>query len=533
MTELAHVILNFEQVTGIPAVLWTRGPSSRLAAGAGRFDIPAPPVVDMLVPGGPTATIETENGILLAGAVPGRTNAWLGIGPCPAYRVAEADGFLRFLLPIVAHYFQSAAEVEHVAYELSERYEEINLLYTTSEILGHTVSLEEAARRILAEISETVGARRAAILVHERATNALQVVTSTGFAASDVQPIAVDDVCSVTARVFRTKQADIVGPDGEGCDAEKILRRGSCLAVPILWTNPGPTGSVPLGVVVLSDRAGGETFNERNEKLVSAIATQIGTAIQNARLVRSSVAQQQMLHEMQLASDLQMKLLPDPALVAPEARVAARVVPAESVGGDFYQLFRLSGGRTGIMVGDVSSHGYRAALIMALVMSASSIHAQATDDPAAMLNALLRTIRDELESTEMFISLFYAVLDPAAERMCYANTGHPHAFVVAGDGSIERLGALDPPLGMSDAHPAARERTWGTHSDVLLLFTDGVSDARDRNDMRLGEQRVLDLVRSVRAYEPTTIVDRVIGLVQDHTGGAQHRDDLTVVLLRT
>ena len=84
---------------------------------------------------------------------------------------------------------------------------------------------------------------------------------------------------------------------------------------------------------------------------------------------------------MQLAHDLQMKLLPSADVVAPDAEASARVVPAESVGGDFYHLFPLGPGRTGVMIGDVSGHGYRAALIMALAMSASAIHAQATDDP--------------------------------------------------------------------------------------------------------------------------------------------------------
>ena len=77
---------------------------------------------------------------------------------------------MEFLLPVVTQYLQSALEVEHAANELAERYEEINLLYTISEILGRTVSLEEAAKTILSEISETVGARRASILVHDRAT---------------------------------------------------------------------------------------------------------------------------------------------------------------------------------------------------------------------------------------------------------------------------------------------------------------------------------------------------------------------------
>jgi sigma-B regulation protein RsbU (phosphoserine phosphatase) len=185
------------------------------------------------------------------------------------------------------------------------------------------------------------------------------------------------------------------------------------------------------------------------------------------------------------------------------------------------------------MIGDVSSHGYRAALIMALVMSASSIHAQTTVDPAEMLNALLATLREELESTEMFISVFYAVIDPARRTLRYANAGHPHAFVVGGDGTTERLAALDPPLGMSPRHPPAVERPWVPGEDLLLLFTDGISDARSRLDVRLGEQVVLDLVRDARTEPPARIVETVFNALRAHVGDAIRRDDLTLLVARS
>src|SRR5262249_48233796 len=155
-------------------------------------------------------------------------------------------------------------------------------------------------------------------------------------------------------------------------------------------------GAEQLGVVNLSDRRSGQPFTAGDQKLIAAIATQIGTAIQNTRLVRASVEQQRLAHEMQLAHDLQMKLLPGDAIVAPEGRVPARVAPAESVGGDFYNLFRIKNGKTGVMIGDVSGHGYQAALIMALAMSAAAIHSQATEDPGQVLHALMSTLREEL-----------------------------------------------------------------------------------------------------------------------------------------
>lgn len=304
------------------------------------------------------------------------------------------------------------------------------------------------------------------------------------------------------------------------------------LSVPIMWTKPNEEPE-PLGVVNLSDRRSGQPFTAGDQKLITAIATQIGTAIQNARLVRSSLNQQRLLRELELAHDLQMKLLPRTEIVAPEAQVAARVVPAESVGGDFYNLFRLGAGRSGVMIGDVSSHGYRAALIMALALSASAIHAQTASDPGEMLSALLGTLREELASTEMFISAFYAIVDRKAGTLRYANTGHPHAYVLGAGGEVDRLAALDPPLGMVEHPPSAKTRLWKSGEDVVLLFTDGVSDARNRFGIRLGEQRVLDVAREHRREHPASILDAVLATLNEHTASAPQRDDLTLVVLKS
>jgi phosphoserine phosphatase RsbU/P len=290
---------------------------------------------------------------------------------------------------------------------------------------------------------------------------------------------------------------------------------------------------MPLGVVNLADRRSRQPFTAGDQKLVSAIATQIGTAIQNARLVSASLDQQRLLQEMSLAHDLQMKLLPSTDVVSPEAQATARVIPAESVGGDFYQLFKLRNGATGVMIGDVSGHGYRAALIMALAMSASAIHAQNIVNPGQMLGALLQSLREELESTEMFTSLFYGVVDPEKGKLTYANTGHPHAFVISGEGTSTRLAAVDPPLGMVDDVPTSASLSWVPKKDLLVLFTDGVSDARNASDVRLGEERVIELILENRDNDTKVIVDRVFKMIDVHTRSVTLRDDLTLVVVRS
>jgi sigma-B regulation protein RsbU (phosphoserine phosphatase) len=527
MSDLSRVLDAFQAATRCEAAVWVQ-------AGAG------PPRVESQSPGAPAITTlpdgndrvdrKVDGQRVLIAVVPGPRPAWLAVGPCHRPDTS-LESLFDFLLPVVAQYIQSGLEVEHAANELAERYEEINLLYSISEILGRAVTIDETARTILGEISGTVGARRGAILVYDRTADALNPVAVMGADIAGVKPIPLSERGTVSARVFDQQHAMLADGAGEQNELEAPYRRGTMLSVPIMWT--GPRGSEPLGIVNLSDRRSGQPFTAGDQKLVSAIATQIGTAIQNARLVRVSVEQQRLQREMQLAHELQMKLLPPSDIVAPDARVAARVVPAESVGGDFYNLFKLSHGCTGAMIGDVSGHGYQAALIMALTMSASAIQAQRTNDPGETLHALFMSVREELATTEMFISAFYAILDRHAGEIWYSNTGHPHAFVFDADGSFERLAAADPPLGMAEGRPATVRRAWKSDGDLLVLFTDGISDARNRAGERLGETKILDVVKKHRASEPDVILEKVFEMLKKHVGRAAQRDDLTMVLLKT
>jgi len=524
VTELDSLLEAFRAASGCEVSLWSRenGIDHRVAGARHASPTAHPTSSEGAVEG------NDGNGPWIVAAVPGPRSLWLKVGPGPREALRHQ---LNFLLPVVAQRVQSALEVEHAAAELADRYEEINLLYTISEILGRTVDLEVATNRILAEISDTVGARLAAVQVHDAAAGMLNAVAAVGVDVGSVPRIRVDDPTSVSASVFRTCHAAIVDSAQPVAGAERAFRRGAMLSVPIMWTAPNANPET-LGVVNLSDRRSGHGFTAGDQKLISAIATQIGTAIQNARLVRESLSQQRLAHEMQLAHDLQMRLLPDASTVAPTATVAAKVVPAESVGGDLYNLFRLGPGKTGVMAGDVSGHGYQAALIMALAMSASAIHAQTTADPGETLGALLASLSHELAKSEMFVSIFYGVVDRNAGRLRYANAGHPHAFVVSRRGATERLPALDPPLGMGAGMPKGTARPWSA-DDLLLLFTDGVSDARDPAGSRLGEEKVLDLVKRHRDEPPKRILDRIVALVEGHTADAPRRDDLTIVLLRS
>ncbi len=532
MPRLNSLLAGFYEVTGCASTLFAFEKNGEIRIYATAPETATDTSWIPTLGSGPPRIVDSPSGSVIIAVVPGPQRLWLSVGPC-SHNATPLGRFLHFLLPVVSQLLQSSLEAEHAANELAERYEEINLLYSISEILGRSVAEEDTAATILREVSDTVGARRGSILIFNADSNTLIPIASRGIAVAELQPIHADDEHCLSAAAFRDQRVILAEGDQGSCPAESPYRRGSMLTLPIMWSAPEGGIAQPLGVLSLSDRAPQRSFSAGDQKLLMAIATQIGTAIQNARLVRASLEQQRLVHEMGLAHDLQMTLLPRSSAVAPEADAAARVMPADSVGGDFYHLFRLTDERTGVMLGDVSGHGYRAALIMALAMSASAIHAQANADPGAMLAALLATLSEELSSTEMFISTFYAIIDRAEGKLLFGNAGHPHAFVIGADGTAERLKATDPPLGMVEEPPHANARAWKVRSDLLLLFTDGVTDAANANGERYGEQRVIDLARTHRTEKPATIINHIFAALDEHTGDEPLLDDAACVVVRS
>lgn len=516
-------------LSGTTLRLWrARTPGGRLLlVGGGLGEGREEPVWTPAPNGG--GTLDTPDGPAWFQPIPTVRDAWLeirGEGNTSAQELAEVIGAV----------LSAEEETGQVAAELSGRYEEIDLIYTISEILGHTIRLDEAANRILREVSAVVRARRATLLVHDPRANVLRLVAARGVDLGEIDPIEVDDPKSVSARVFREMRIVSYDPNDQRAPkppnpVERRYRGEAFLSVPVVYASPGrpPT---PIGVINLTDRIGEDAFTAGDRKLVAAIANQIGAAVENARLVERDLGQQRVRRELELAHDLQLKLLPSPAVVASRADVAARCRPAESVGGDFYNLLSLHGERIGVMIGDVSSHGFGAALIMALAMAASGIHAETAESPHEAMHKLEESLAEELAETEMFLTLCYAVVDPTHGTMTFANAGHPHAFLVSTEtGAVTRLEATRPPLGLGGGG-SERTVSFERGKGVLCLFTDGLADARGPGGDRFGEQRVLSHVINLRGRPSQHILEAVFTDIAAFTGGGPANDDRTLLLLK-
>jgi sigma-B regulation protein RsbU (phosphoserine phosphatase) len=429
---------------------------------------------------------------------------------------------------------RSEDEASLMAAELATRYEEIDLLYTIADILGRTVRLEEAAQTIAQELASVVGARRASILVHDEPTGTLRMVAGRGLERLRVTPVAVDDPTSIAARVFREQimlsHDATSGEPHPGAGPERGYKGTSFVALPITYS---PPGGVPraIGVINLTDRVGSDTFTAGHKKLLAAVASQVGAAIENARLVERERRRVRLDTELMLAQGLQIALM-QPALVLRKAGdIAARTIPAESVGGDFYKVVTLREEDLGVLIGDVSSHGLSAAMLMAHAIAAAGFVAHTSDSPEQALESLLEEVGDQLLRAEMHVSFFYGVIDARRGTLRYANAGHPQAFLVPAGRAPQRLAATAPPLGLgSDRHIGGAQVAW-TSGDLLCLFSDGVSDLLGAGGAPYGEERLLRIVQREHGRPTQEIVDAVFGDMADYAPGPAG-DDRTLLLAR-
>ncbi len=533
LTKLERLVPILEQLGGVRLRVWrVDGPTPRLVAGAATSWTPALPKGLE----GEGRSIDTPEGVAWFEPIPTPPGFWVELrnGSDANARVRPAAS--EQVLEAVTCLAEAEREAAQVAAELSDRYEEIDLVYTISEILGHTIRLDEAARRILQEVATVVGARRASLFVLDPDRHLLRLVASRGMVTTEVDPIELDDPVSVTARAFREMRIqsnDVAESRGARTSGGRSYRGDAYLAVPVMYGAPGDQAR-PIGVINLTDRLGPDAFSAGDRKLVAAIANQVGAAIENARLVAKDLSQQRVRRELELAHDLQLKLLPAASVLGTRADLAVRCRSADVVGGDFYNLLGLHGDRVGVMIGDVSSHGFGAALIMALAMAASGIHAEAAGSPGQVLRKLEESLANELGRTEMYLSLLYAVIDPAAGTIAYANAGHPHAFLVRGaTGVMVRLEATRTPLGLGGPGDTGdRQETWQRRQDILCLFTDGITDATDDAGRRFGEERVLGHVQALRSKPAQQILEAIFADLAAFTGGAPSADDRTLLIAR-
>jgi sigma-B regulation protein RsbU (phosphoserine phosphatase) len=289
------------------------------------------------------------------------------------------------------------------------------------------------------------------------------------------------------------------------------------------------------GMLVLGPRLSDESYGREDRELVASVANQAGTVLENLRLA-SAVAERLEAErvagrELEIAREVQSKLLPQQAPVLESLDYWGACVQARLVGGDYYDFLYLGPGRLGFVLADISGKGISAALLMAsLQASLRSHYAQTPDDLPRVLRAVNRTFFDST-ATSRYATLFFGIYDETTSRLRYANCGHPPPVLMGPDGAIGRLLPTGTVIGLFEEWDCRIQEIDLKPGDTLVMFTDGVAEAFNADFEEFGEERIVDLIRARAELPAVTMVEALVEAVQRHSGPAQS-DDFTVVVAR-
>jgi sigma-B regulation protein RsbU (phosphoserine phosphatase) len=284
-----------------------------------------------------------------------------------------------------------------------------------------------------------------------------------------------------------------------------------------------------IGVLYLDSREKGTLLSPTTRTGVETLATEAAVAIENARLYRETLEKARLDQELRIAAEIQQGLLPDARYVGEGVEVVGASVPCRSIGGDFFEYLELPSGDFGFALGDVAGKGPPAALLTAALQGLFTAHASSEGGPAATLTRVNRAlIRRAVQNR--FATMAYGVLSRGG-RLTYSNAGHnpPMLFTRGGVRRLEQGGLV---LGLFPHAQYEEETLQLDPGDVLVVFSDGVSEAIDVHDEEFGDDRIVSCIKANRHLDPAALLDCLLTAGRQFSEGTVQRDDVTAMIVR-
>jgi len=356
------------------------------------------------------------------------------------------------------------------------------------------------------------------LLTADRSALELKTIVGVGPAQGGVFPLGhVSQPLREALRTGRTTMADYDAlPENERGPSGRFDGR-LALMVPLVVREH------VIGHVGIDDPGERRDFTEREVRIAEAIASQAASAIENARLYES---------ERSVAETLQTSLLsmPDSVPGVRYAHAYHSASEAARVGGDFYDIFEIEHDLVGLTIGDVAGKGLPSAVLTSLVKNTIRAHAVERGKTPAAIMRLTNGIAYRETDGETFVTAIFATLDCETGRLCYCNAGHTTGAVVGSEREVRKLRSNSTILGAFEDGEFEESDAWLHNGELLFLYTDGVTEARRRQEL-FGEERLFDLLADIGATEPEPLVDGVLHAVTEFTGG-QLSDDVAILSLR-
>ena len=409
---------------------------------------------------------------------------------------------------LVARLARQEAEIDSLCAEVLERYEEATFVYRLSERIGSVLGERAVAGLVVGEAVKVLNADAGELWVKTGAQLVLAASVPESPGAS------------------RSPQVDETIASGQ----PSVRDGGSGGGAQVVVALPDGPG-LSLGALVLRGRPDGREFMAGEIKLMTAIAALAAAFIRNERLAEKARGADTRLKDEEIARAIHRGLLPrhDPLFAGLDVSGAFRA--AEGIGGDYYGYVAMADGSLGIAIADVSGHGVGAALYMAIAKGALQSEARDILSAGDILGRVNEVLASDFSATDMFATLVFARFLPDGRRIVWSNAGHNPPLLLRRNGEVESLKPCGPALGIV---AGARWRDVDQRfapGDVLLLYTDGLIEARNTSKRFFGIERLIEAARGP-ASSAAEIRDNILDALHRHAGTTSVEDDVTLVVAR-
>ena len=391
-----------------------------------------------------------------------------------------------------------------------------------------SVTLNETLEQIVSLVFEAVPADRCMVMMREKRSAELKVaVARLRDRAGDVGEIrisrsVIDEVVANGHSVLTSDaQADPRFMGGT------VVLQGvrSVLAVPL------GVGDSVFGIIYADSPLAEGRFTEDHLKVLTTLASVAAIRVENARLTEEQLERERLERELQVASEIQQRFQPASAPQVAGYELQGISFPCYEIGGDYYDFIHRTNGNLIVALGDVSGKGTAAALLMSSLHAAVHAQVEVNDTPVRTITAINRYLVESIPANR-FVTLFYAELNPKDGSLAFLNAGHNPPLIVHAGGTMEQLAAGGLPLGiMADAD--FREGQTKLHpGDVLVIYSDGVSEALNPGGEEFGPTRVYECVARNLDASAAGIRDRIESALTKFSQGTPAGDDITLVICK-
>ena len=432
----------------------------------------------------------------------------------------EEKGFVEAIISISAAAIEKGiafGEIKNVNRALDEKIQELRTLFELSKEFNAIFDREKLLKLFTFTLMGQVGASRYAVCLKDGETVASRIDTQR---FSEYKQVLFENITSpvLVANLQR----------------KKILLdlRAACQEQSIVALIPLQVQNEVKGMLCVGERLRGGSYSASDLEFIYSLGNLAIISLENTRLFYEAVEKQKMENELNIAREIQKGLLPRSLPAIPGLALAALNISSKQVGGDYYDVVVLENGTCVIAIGDVSGKGTPASLLMANVQATirTLVHFNL---PLSEMTSLVNGLICDSTGSDKFITFCWGIFDPATKIFRYVNAGHNHPFVVRADRSIERLTEGGIILGVTkEAAPYNEGSVQLRTGDVIVMFTDGISEAMNVDGIDYTEERVEEFLRNIGPMSAQGVLDKVQNEIARYTSGALQSDDITLVVMK-